>query len=57
MKVEYRKVIDQSKEVAPGGRYVVDKSQKVVAERRDVVISASLYIMRPLLDAPKTGAV
>ena len=57
VKVEYRKVIDQSKEVAPGGRYVVDESQKVVAERREVVISASLYIMRPLLDAPKTGAV
>ena len=36
MKVEYRKVIDQSKEVAPGGRYVVDESQKVVTESRKV---------------------
>ena len=36
MKVEYRKVIDQSKEVASGGRYVVDESQKVVTESRKV---------------------
>ena len=57
MKVEYRKVIDQSKEVAPGGRYVADESQKVVTESRKVAAAGSLYIILILLDCPKTWAV
>lgn len=57
VKVEYRKVIDQSKEVAPGGRYVVDESQKVVTESRKVAAAGSLYIILILLDCPKTWAV
>ena len=54
MKVEYGKVIDQSKEVAPGGRYLVDESQKVVTESRKVAAVGSLYIILILLDCPKT---
>ena len=54
VKVEYRKVIDQSKEVAPGGRYVVDENQKVVTESRKVAAAGSLYIILILLDYPKT---
>ena len=57
MKGESWEVGAQCQDVVAPSLHSVGKSQKVVADRRDVVISASLYIMRPLLDAPKTGAV
>ena len=57
MKGEIWEVGTQCQDVVAPSLHSVGKSQKVVAEKRDVVISASLYIMRPLLDEPKTGAV
>lgn len=57
MLIETQYVKQNGQVVVTGSLHSVDEKRKVVSECKDVVVGTSLYIMRPLLDGPKTCAV